>query len=139
MPIFTGINRHTLDKQNRLFVPSKMREELGRDIVLFKPTNGDKCIYIYPQKVWEENQKDINNEPDGTLRTIMQRLYAQHSDKTEMAPQGRVTVNPEFVEYAGFAGEVIIVGAGQRIEIWNPDNYAEMMKRCEDITFDIRY
>ena len=57
MPIFTGINRHTLDKQNRLFVPSKMREELGRDIGSLSRPMATNAFISTPKRSGKKTRK----------------------------------------------------------------------------------
>ena len=50
--MFIGEYQHSIDIKKRLAVPSKFRNELGNKVVV---TRGlDKCLFIYPMKVWEE-------------------------------------------------------------------------------------
>ena len=46
----TGTYEHSIDAKGRLFIPAKLREELG---VSFDLAMGiDTCLAIYPQATW---------------------------------------------------------------------------------------
>lgn len=135
---FNGMNRHNLDKQNRLFIPAKMREELGKKFVLFQAVNGDRCLYIYSVETWEKLADEIDNQPPSPELTMQQRIFANNSDTVETDPQGRITIKPDFVAFAGLEGESLITGAGHRIEIWNPKEHEKMLEKGKNITFNLR-
>ena len=47
-----GEYQHTLDAKGRLFIPAKLREQLGDGFVVTKGL--DECLFLYPQKAWDE-------------------------------------------------------------------------------------
>lgn len=56
----------------------------------------------------------------------------RHTAEASLDGQGRVTIPPRLAELAGIGGEVVFVGAGEAIEMWDPDRYAEYLEGTED-------
>ena len=47
----TGIYQHTLDAKGRLFIPAKLREELGD--TFYVTVSPEKCLSAYSQENWK--------------------------------------------------------------------------------------
>ena len=55
MALFIGDYPHTLDDKGRLIMPSKFREELGKNFVV---TRGmENCLFVFTEEKWIELQK----------------------------------------------------------------------------------
>lgn len=72
------------------------------------------------------------------------RLYLQLMRNTVESPvdaQGRISVTQRLLDLVGIAGEVVFVGAGEVIEMWDPDRYEEYVEQAGDELDDwlIRY
>lgn len=134
MAVFMGRFTHTLDPKNRLFVPSRFRSQLGEAFVLFKPLNGDKCLFAYTMEDWQELSEIMNRQPGGKELTVRQRYTYINTDMVEIDKQGRITVSNEFCAFAGLEKDVVFFGAGRRIEIWNLAAWEAMLaeKDMED-------
>lgn len=130
MPRFYSKNWHNLDKQNRLFIPAKMREDLGERFIIYKATNGEKCLFLYTMEIWEQMADKINDQPPSLKLTNQQRFLHINSDAAGTDKQGRITINSEFCEFAGLEGETLIMGVGQRVEIWSRKEYELMLARA---------
>lgn len=59
--MFIGEYNHSLDTKNRIIIPAKFREELGKNFVLTKGLDG--CLYVYPKSQWEVLQKKLETLP----------------------------------------------------------------------------
>ena len=47
-----GEYRHAIDAKNRIFLPAKLREALGENLVVSRGT--DKCVNVYSEEKWAE-------------------------------------------------------------------------------------
>ena len=56
--MFQGNAEYTLDAKNRLFIPVKIREQVGDSFILFLPPR-EKCLYIYSEARWEEVAREV--------------------------------------------------------------------------------
>ena len=67
----TGKFEHTIDAKGRLFIPAKLREELGASFQVAigsnRDENGEACKYLvlYPKEVWRQLEEKINALPSG--------------------------------------------------------------------------
>ena len=128
-----GTSEHTLDPNGRVIIPLKMRSTLGQP---FYMTRGyEKCIRIFTQDMVYAIKRYI--EELGTPLSVLfdpdaLRVYRQffsQVDETKTDGQGRVLISPKLREYAEIAENVVIVGTGDWIEIWNPENWKKYVER----------
>lgn len=128
--MFIGEYQHSIDPKKRLAVPSKFRPELKNKIVI---TRGlDKCLFIYPVKVWEELAGKLGTLPVGESQTrSFIRLMLAGAIDCEIDKQGRILV-PDFLkDYAGLNKNVIIAGVYNRLEIWDENKWKLYKKNAE--------
>jgi len=128
--MFIGEYQHSIDPKKRLAVPSKFRMELKNKIVI---TRGlDKCLFIYPMKVWEELAGKLGTLPVGesSTRSFIRLMLAGASD-SEIDKQGRILI-PDFLkDYAGLDRNVVIAGVYNRLEIWDENRWSEYKRNAE--------
>lgn len=118
----TGTYEHNMDAKGRLFLPAKLREELGESFYL--AFGVDVCLAIYPQSTW-----DIFTEKFATLPMSqskqMRPLFA-NAVKCEPDAQGRIVVPAKLRSYAKLEKETVIVGVHNRAEIWSAQEWNSM-------------
>ena len=84
-----GKYRHSVDPKGRLFVPAKLREELGD---AFYVTLGlDHCVSVYTEAAWQRCMEKYNNLSMSQSRAM--RLLLANAAKCEPDKQGRF-LNP---------------------------------------------
>ncbi|MDD4510156.1 MAG: division/cell wall cluster transcriptional repressor MraZ [Oscillospiraceae bacterium] len=118
----TGSYQHTIDAKGRLFIPAKLREELGD--VFYLAMGMDGCLAIYPETSWEGFMEKLEQLP--TAQTRAMRTFFANTVKCELDSQGRILVPQKLRTYAKMEKEVIINGAQNRVEIWNAESWNEM-------------
>ncbi len=116
-----GEQRHTVDSKNRLFVPSKYREELGTQVVVAKSITA-KCIWVYSKENWEKFEERINSIPQIEAAPVISWLYA-NSEDLEIDSQGRLALPVKFVKYAGIIKNIVSAGARDHLEIWEENEF----------------
>lgn len=127
---FNFTYNHTLDAKNRLFIPAKFREQLGEEFVIFK--GPEKCLYVYDKATFEEVSRQFVNHPN---RKVQRSFFSQVADMSA-DKQGRVTLSADQVEHAALVKDAVIIGAGQRIEIWAAEEFSDAtisMSQLDDI------
>lgn len=113
-----------MDDKNRLFVPAKLRGELGATFYVTIGVNcGHKCLTVYTAEGWSRLTEKYDQLPiaqkSGTASLLF--IYA-----AECAPdkQFRFTLTQSLMDYAGISRDVVIVGRAGQAEIWDAQNYA---------------
>ena len=111
-----GNYRHTMDAKGRVFLPAKFRETVGNAVYMTKGSNN--CIFIFSEKRWFAFAKEIASKTisngGGSQRAIL-----GNACRSEIDPQGRITVSQNLRQYAELLKDVVVVGAMTRIEIWD--------------------
>ena len=114
-----GKYKHTVDPKGRLFVPAKIREELGAS---FYVTLGlDHCLSVYTEDGWKIILDKYNALPMSQSRKM--RFLFANAAKCEPDKQGRFLLPTQLREYAGLDQEVTFIGQGAHAEIWDSEAY----------------
>ena len=126
--------QHNIDKKGRIFIPAKLREDLGDGFVLSKALDSSKCLFIYPAQEWRKLVQKISELPFSKARTLQRYLYAG-AIEASCDTQGRILLPPVLRAFAELNEETTatIVGAANRIEIWNTDNW---LRETQNISQD---
>ncbi len=131
--MFSGEFKHTLDAKNRLFIPSKHRDELGESFMVAKSIR-ENCLKVYSMAEWEEYISPILKMERKASEAILRTL---HRDASQVSPdaQGRIVLPASLVKYAGIVKSAVVVGCGKYAEIWSEENYESMVnaENIEDI------
>ena len=136
----TGEYQHALDSKGRLFVPAKLRDELGE--VFFLTLSMDRCLCAYSGEAWRQLSEKVSAMPFVKQRR-MRPLFA-HAARCELDAQGRVLIPQHLRDYAGFSKSVTVVGCNNHAEFWDseawsavyaaetsPENIAAVMEELE--------
>jgi MraZ protein len=135
--MFRGRYEHTIDAKGRISIPAKFREVLNKkydDRLVI--SHYDQCLVAYPQEEWailEEKQKHLPQMKKET-KTYLRFFYSSGADCT-IDKQGRLLIPQTHREYANLQKEVVLVGMGTRIEIWDKQKWGEEFRRSQE-SFD---
>ncbi len=131
---FTGEYVHSLDAKGRLAIPARYRARFEQGLVI---TPGiETCLYVYPMEAWEAKAKQIEERNlSAAQRRQVERVFFGSATELELDAQGRITIPAKYRERAGLENEVLIIGARDRLELWNTTNYQEALAqiRIEDL------
>ena len=116
----TGIYQHTIDAKGRLFIPSRLREELGD--VFHVTISMEKCLSAYSSESWDRFMEKIKAMPKA--KQIKMRPLFSHAAKCELDGQGRILLTRELRDFAGLKKSVAVVGAGECAEFWDSEEWA---------------
>ena len=116
-----GEYRHSLDSKKRIFIPAKLREELGQTFVVAKDIR-ENCLKVYSLSGWEAYIAPLRAQKRSLSEKIMRFLHSSLSQTTPDS-QGRIVLPAELVEYAAIEKNVVVVGCGDYAEIWAEGAY----------------
>ncbi len=135
--MFVGEYSHNLDDKGRLTLPARMRELLGVSVVV---TRGlERCLLVFPAADFEKFLFGINTIGMGGADVRgLSRYFSSKATEDSPDKQGRVNLPLTLREYANLNGEVMVVGAFDHVELWNPSLYeqqdAELVKNVPDMS-----
>jgi len=129
--MFLGQYHHNLDEKGRLTIPAKFREDLLEGAYL---TQGfDRNLRLLTASDFNLLAEKINrlSMTDPSIRQLRRLIFANASE-IQLDRLGR-TLIPQFLrEFAGLNSEAVIVGVGEAIEIWSPENWATQEDDLQD-------
>lgn len=132
---FHGEYQHRVDPQGRVAIPARYREEFIGGIYL---TRGfDQCIWAFSPGEWKAySARYAAMSPNSRVaRTLRRRVFGSTFD-LELDRQGRVVLPQPLRQFAGLQEEVVIVGAGTWLELWDSSRWGEMMVEIDAADMD---
>ena len=121
--MFMGEYHHSIDDKGRLIIPSipsKFRTELGDKFVI---TRGiENCLFAYPIERWETIVHKLESLPftKKDARNFT-RFFLSGATVAEFDKQGRINITSPLITYAGIQKDCVVIGTGDRLEIWAKD------------------
>ncbi len=118
---FSGVFEHTLDSKNRLTLPRRERAAFAEGAVLAIPPDAQPCIWIAQPEAYEQYASRALDElsPLSDDRLQLERFYGANSQEVALDGRERIMLAPRFVAHAQLERELVVVGAGWRMECWD--------------------
>ncbi len=121
-----------LDEKNRLFVPAKLRAELGENFYVTLGVNcGRRCLTAYTAPDWAVLSENYNGLPI-SQRGAATSLIFMNATECCADKQFRFTLTQFLLDYAGIRKDVMIVGRAGQAEIWDSEEF--MRFETENLT-----
>ena len=120
---FIGEYAYSLDSKGRVNIPAKFRQVLSEDNEnTFVIARGmDPCIWVYPLAQWKEIETNLRSLSSlSKIHRTFVRNTARYASPSTYDKQGRITLTPSLIEYAGLEKNALIIGMINKMEIWNP-------------------
>jgi MraZ protein len=142
--VFRGVSQLALDAKGRFAIPAKHRDALARRT---SPTDAQpatsavvitadpsRCLLVYPRDAWEPIQARLMalSSFNAEIRSL-QRLIVGFADDVDLDGNGRILVPPALREYASLEHHVVLVGQGNKFELWDAAKWNDATARA--ITF----
>lgn len=120
--MFFGQYRHALDDKGRFRMPAKLKETLSAEFIVTKGTNS--CLFVFPKNYFQkEFLEKLSNVPTFSEAQKPVRLLLSSSFHAQEDSQGRFLIPQNLKDFAGIVKNMVIVGVGNRIEIWSAENW----------------
>ena len=122
--VFQGASSLNLDAKGRMSVPAKHRDALlvqgeGR-VTLTKHPDG--CLMVFPRPEWDAFRARVAQLPMDAH--WWRRIFLGNATELDLDSAGRILVSPELRSAAGIQREVILLGMGSHLELWDAATYA---------------
>lgn len=139
--MFRGINQVTMDQKGRFSLPTRQRERLqqcceGQVFVTIHSRN--PCLVVYPMTLWESYEAKLLNmdRRDPSVNAALRMLTA-YGQEYELDDVGRIVLNQILREKASLKKSLMLVGAIDRLEIWDEDLFNKDSNQQLDVLSDI--
>ncbi len=129
-----GEYEHSIDVKGRLIMPAKLRDDMGERFIITKGLDG--CLFGFSQNEWANFEEKLKTLPltSKNARDFV-RFFLSGATECEIDKQGRFLIVGNLRQYAHMDKEVVIIGVGTRIEIWNREEWRKY-NSSENISAD---
>jgi len=129
--MFRGISKVSLDGKSRMALPTRLREtihEASHGKIVLTIDIRERALMLYPLGEWETVQTKLTGLANvrTEIRTV-QRLLIGHATDLELDAQGRVLIPRLLRDFAGLGKKLILLGQGNKIEIWDETQWQERL------------
>lgn len=134
--MFMGEYHHNIDEKGRIIIPSKFRNELGTSFVV---TRGiENCLFVYSLPEWDKIVTKLNKLPftKKDARNFT-RFFLSGASVVELDKQGRINIASTLTDYAKLEKDCVVLGVGDRLEIWSNDLWNAFFNENRDNMSDI--
>ena len=134
--MFIGEYHHSIDEKGRLIIPAKFTDELGNNFII---TRGiDNCLFLYSNESWDKICNKLNSLPFTKKDArVFNRFFMSGATNVELDKQGRANISSPLIDYAHLSKECVIIGTGDRLEIWSQDDWDSFFDSNKDSMSDI--
>ncbi|HRI33207.1 MAG TPA: division/cell wall cluster transcriptional repressor MraZ [Saprospiraceae bacterium] len=120
-----------LDEKSRLRLPSSLVKQLesGLDKSFMLNRGFEKCLILYPQSVWEEKSKEVNQlNPYNIKNREFARFFFRGATQVDPDSSSRIVIPKSLLEHAGITQDIILLAYHNQVEIWSKDAYLKMIQ-----------
>lgn len=129
-PRFFGRFEHSLDVKGRVVLPARFR--VSFDSIAFLTQHLDGCLALWtPDEFTAQMDERLASQGRSSHDRQLVRVWAAGSTDVEIDRQGRVPVPAYLQRFAKLESTVLVIGAIDRIELWNPDEWARRVLPAE--------
>lgn len=125
-----GEYHQKIDEKGRLTIPAKLRSELGDNFIVTRGLDG--CLFIYKKETWEKIINNYQELPNVKEARNFMRFFLSGATNLEFDKQGRINISQLLIKYADLSKDTIIIGVGDRLEIWSNDRWEKLLTENED-------
>lgn len=121
--MFRGLSSLSVDSKGRIAIPSRYRERLaalaeGALVLTLSPL--DRSLWLYPLPEWEIIEAKLAELSDfETQSRRTKQMMRGYASDCQLDGQGRILLAQELREYAGLERDVVLLGQGNKFEIWD--------------------
>ena len=117
-----GEFEHSLDAKGRLIMPAKLRETIGENFIVTKGLDG--CLFAFSIAEWTNFEEKLKALPLSNRNSReFTRFFLSGASECEIDKQGRFLIPANLRESANMQKDVVIIGVGTRIELWDKEKW----------------
>ncbi len=138
--MFRGVATFNLDAKGRMAVPARFRKQLdvcceGRLVITID--HADRCLQVYPLPEWELVEQKLSALPSLNQQVRrLKRMLLGYATECEMDSHGRVLLPAKLREFAGLDKNTVMIGQGNKFELWDEQTWNGLMDDCLQEDFD---
>ena len=128
--MFVGTFEHSLDDKGRVVLPSTFRAQMNEKGYL---SQWDKCLGLWTEADFADVARRLQEKVrDGLAPQEAIRAFSANAHEVRPDSQGRITIPQRLREFAHLERDAVVIGAIDRIEIWDSGRWAQVSARADE-------
>ncbi len=132
MSNFIGHITAKLDAKNRFVFPSALKKQLSaeaQDTFVLKKDIYEPCLVLYPKDTWQKTVEQLQAvlNPYNAQHNMFLRKFFADTAELSLDANNRLLLPKRLTEQVGIDGTVLLIGIGDKIELWNPQQFENSM------------
>ena len=128
--MFVGTFEHSLDDKGRVVLPSSFRAQIVDKGFL---SQLDRCLGLWTEEGFEAVARELSDKiRAGEAPQEARRAFAANAHEVRADSQGRITIPQRLRDFARLDREAVVIGAIDRIEIWDAARWADQSSLADD-------
>lgn len=126
--MYVGIYEHNIDAKGRIILPGTFGQALGSPFII--SAGFDQCLSLWNRDEWSNfvgRELERHSDLSARARRISRTLHAL-AQETKPDSQRRFLISPPLRDYAALKKEVVLIGARNRVEIWDKSRWEKYQK-----------
>jgi len=130
--MFLGEYQRSLDNKGRIFIPSKFKDNLSKNIAVISKGYDEKCLFLYSMESWQDLVKRIAVLPVTKNSQEFSRWFFKSAQEEVLDGQGRLKIEKNLIEFSGLNKDIVLVGVSTRAEIWSSEAWETYSKSSDE-------
>jgi MraZ protein len=132
--MFQGETAVAIDDKGRLAIPTAYRDVVARVcgnrlVIAYNPYE-QGCLWLYPEKVWEQVRDQVNALPNAKqVHRNLQRKLVGAATPLELDGSGRVLLPASQRLAAGIERKAVLLGMGSKFELWSEQAHLAQIRQ----------
>lgn len=122
---FVSNEMRKIDQANRVAIPAMYRKDLFDTVYIVKSLQNEPCVVVLSESGWKELEYNFNVGVPAQKLQQAQRWLSNRVERVAIDKAGRIAVRDDFKDFAKLTDEVLVYGAIDKIELWNPEVFKE--------------
>lgn len=127
----------TLDAKGRFLLPAGLKKQLPEgDSSMVINRGFEKCLVLYPLKVWEEVAAKVRKLNDFKPKVRQfKTIFLGGATVIEFDSAGRMLLPPSLKEYANLLKDIVLACELDKVKIWDAAAYKKLFEDISDEDF----
>ncbi len=141
-PYYYGRAENKLNSKNQVAIPARFRsvlpeEDQSRNYVIIR--GADDCLYMYTHRQFGQVLENVRQVAEESGDRAFYRGFMAEAYPVDIDTQGRFVLPQTHMKAVGIRGpNVLFIGMGNRIEIWDPEVFAASQAGPETLAERLR-
>ncbi len=129
MLTFIGEHSSKIDAKGRVSLPVQLKRQFGKPDeelrFVLKKSSFEQCLELHPMDSWQLMMRQLTKKlnPFNKKHNTFLTQFSKGTSEVSLDGLSRILINKNLCELAGFSKDIVFLGAGTVIQLWDKQKY----------------